>query len=155
MSHSVADIVELDLHEDPSLDENNVVIHDSGGGPAEGTSREGAGGDSGISQIMGILPPPPVQPVNAPKINNIQYPPLVAAAKDIGGALLDRIKNLNKVKYCLDKIDTTIAKLNTSLSKGFDPVGTVLNGFMAQATNTLKDIEEIMLELKRITQPLQ
>ena len=143
----IADVVELDLHEDTNQDEE-IVIHDTGGASAAGSSREGVGGDSGITQIMGILPPAPVAPLNSPKINNIVYPPLVAAARDIGIALQERVKNLNKVKYRLDKIDTAIVKLNTSLSKGFDPSGTVVCGFMSQAANTLKDIEVIMARVE-------
>ena len=147
MSHSVANIIELNVDAEPNLVEDNVVVYDSGGGSTEGTSTGDTGGAMGTDQIMGILPPPPAQPLHAPKINAIQYPQLMEVVKEIGESLQEREKNINKVAYHLNKIDTTISKITTSLNKGFDPVGTVVNGFLAQANNTLRDIEEYMSKI--------
>ena len=148
MSTNEADIIELNIDDELHLDDVNVIVQDSGGGSAEGTSRGAAGGATGTHQIMGILPPPPAQPINAPKINNIQYQPLIELVKEIGDNLKDRAKNITKVSYRLTKIDTTTTKITTSLNKGFDPDGTVVNGFLTQANNTLRDIEDYMSKIE-------
>ena len=148
MSMGVADVVELNLDEETSHDEDEVVhVHDSGGATGEGASN-GAGAESGISRVMGILPPAPVAPANSLKINNITYPPLLPAIQDMGVALQDRVKNISKIKYRLEKIDTTVVKINNSLSQGFDPTGAVVSTFMNQASKTLEELENYMAKLE-------
>ena len=56
MSTRIADVIELDIHQDPGQGEDDGNVRDAGGG--------GAGGAQGPGQLKGMLPPPPVQPTN-------------------------------------------------------------------------------------------
>ena len=76
MSTGVADIMELDIHQDPGQGEDDGNVQEEGGG--------GTGGAQGPGQLVGMLPQVPVQPTNVPKVNDITYAPLVAVIKDIG-----------------------------------------------------------------------
>ena len=56
MSHSVVDVIELDVNQDLNLDDNNIVINDTGGSTTAGAS----GGAQKTGQLMGMIPPAPV-----------------------------------------------------------------------------------------------
>ena len=95
MTHSVADVIKLDINQDLNLEDNDIVIND----PGESTTGGASGGAEETGQLMGMIPAAPVQPLNAPKVNEIQYPPLEAVVREIGESLKERTKNINSVNY--------------------------------------------------------
>ena len=107
MLHSVADIIELDINHDTSQEEDNMVANDTGGGTSGGATC----GPQGTNQLRGMLPPAPIPPLNVPKVNAIQYPPLEAVARELGESLKERAKHLTSLSYHLNKLDNLIPKI--------------------------------------------